>query len=1208
MNMRSFFIALAGLAASVRLLAQPTVDFVVTNTLLEPFGVAVDSANRVFLTDATLHQVFRYDPDNGAFTNIAGVAGQSGTNNGPGFFAKFSAPKGVAVARNGLVVSDSANHSLRFLWFTNNGVAICTNFSGTVGAPGYVDGPIASAQFNSPGGLASDEAGNIFIADTKNNAIRRIGADDIVSTVATNFFEPLGIAVGEGGRLFVADTRNHAIKVIETNGAVTVFAGSGSRISGSTDSYFAEESLFSNPGGLLWLGGTMGLLVTDTGNHTIRRVYFDPIIKAFFPELSGYSVSTYSGFPGSSGFVDGVLSTARFDSPLGLARDTEGGLLLTDMGNHALRRIQTTQKKPRVVNPVIGYVEMVFDPNSGSSVSKIKAVEEELFNNDVVIAIRPESSTVTTLYTAANSPGLFEEDTVPVPDADNALPPPPYRDGMSASEVPPTMIQPRPDLTIKAISTASGRRPSDVVKARFQFKVAPPVIFGDNPASFVVTNITQSAEMWYTIDGTDPTNGLPSLGPVTAGEEISLRITNVTTFKIRAYKSRYQTSDIATKVFSPTDFQANRLGLGFDRGEASSLFLATPGQRFYAPVTLSVLPSQLMFTLQFNLILTNNSAAPAYDPSLMSFQSMLERIIPGSSPPAFEYMRPSMFLSYRITGFTTNASTGGIITNIEQVFTNLYFLNTAESLLGVGWVERFGETNLYDTAKQQVITYSRAHDTRFLSAGGKVVLGAFAFTVPNDTNAIGKTYRIQAGRPSATSDGIADDVYIEAGEAAGKNVGIVWGGVDVGQLHYRVGDVAPFRWFNAGDFGDTNLLNNDVVQIFQSAIYGVSTPAPGSDFFDAMDTSNGTTNGLLFADSGDDTAINNVRFGDGSLNVDDVFVAFRRSLDPWLTNYARFWSNGVLQAAAMPNLFRGAANADLPVRKFGEGGLAGPPPPPSDVVPVAPAVVFSIDSFQGVPGQTVTVPLRASVSGDLPIRTLLLSLSVVPLDGAPPITTPVRFTPSTALGGPTFTAAPGGPSTYAATWLSTTSLGLTGDAEVGALTIEIPRNADSSAAYAVRISRISGSPNGIGLIPQTFYEGLITLSNRKGSSLNDWIPDEWRLRFFGSVSNRLATMEADADGDGVPNWAEFVAGTIPTDQKSRLELIVSQLRQATSETLALRWQTVRGKQYVIESSPDPAGGVWTTVATGVVGSGRIAEIRTNRTLLHNQFFRIRILE
>lgn len=620
-----------------------------------------------------------------------------------------------------------------------------------------------------------------------------------------------------------------------------------------------------------------------------------------------------------------------------------------------------------------------------------------------------------------------------------------------------------------------------------------------------------------------------------------------------------------------------------------------------------MLPAQLIFSFQFNLTLTNNSSAPAFTPSSMAFQSMLERIIPGTAPPVFEYMQPQMFLTYKITGYITNAETGAVITNLTPIFTNLVVTNISQSLLGIGWLERRGQTNLYDTGKQQAVTYSRAHDNRFESKDGRVILGAFAFNVPNDTNAIGKTYRIQAARPSATSDGISDDVYIEAGDAAAKNVSVVPGGIDTGQLHYMVGDVAPFRWFNAGDFGDTNLLNNDVLQIFQSAIYGISSPAAGSDYFDAMDTSNGSTNALLAADSGNDTVINSVMFGDGTLNVDDVYVAFRRSLDASLTNYARFWSNGILQAAPLPNTFRGVVNGDHPVRKFGDTLKDGPSPPPDDVLPIPPSVVFSIDPFQVNPGQTVSVPLKAAINGDLPLKTLLLSLNVVPLDGAPPITIPIRFTPAPALGSPAFVGSTG-LAHYGATWLSTTGLGLSGNALVGTIEIAIPATATTASAYSIKISRISGSPNGVGLFPQTVYDGLITLADRLASSLHDGIPDEWRLRFFGSIGAPLAGANDDADGDGVPNWAEFKAGTVPTDVKSKLELLASQLRLGSSDTLALRWQTVQGKQYVIEASSTSSGGDWSTVATGIVGTGRILEFQTNGSAPGNRFYRIRLLE
>ena len=95
-------------------------------------------------------------------------------------------------------------------------------------------------------------------------------------------------------------------------------------------------------------------------------------------------------------------------------------------------------------------------------------------------------------------------------------------------------------------------------------------------------------------------------------------------------------------------------------------------------------------------------------------------------------------------------------------------------------------------------------------------------------------------RPSATSDGIGapgSSVFIYAptnGSLAGAINSVK--NVTVGQLKYIAGDVRPFRWFNAGDFGNTNLGNADVAQVFEAAVYGLITPPPGSDFFDTMDS------------------------------------------------------------------------------------------------------------------------------------------------------------------------------------------------------------------------------------------------------------------------------------------------------------------------------------------------------------------------------------
>src|SRR6185312_8333492 len=108
-----------------------------------------------------------------------------------------------------------------------------------------------------------------------------------------------------------------------------------------------------------------------------------------------------------------------------------------------------------------------------------------------------------------------------------------------------------------------------------------------------------------------------------------------------------------------------------------------------------------------------------------------------------------------------------------------------------------------------------------------------------------QTYQIQIGRPSATTDGIGapgSDVFINAPTNGGTGAGTISAlkYVTVGQFKYIVGSVSPFRWFNAGDFGSSNIVSADVEQVFEAAIYGANDPefqAPGSDLLDAMDSS-----------------------------------------------------------------------------------------------------------------------------------------------------------------------------------------------------------------------------------------------------------------------------------------------------------------------------------------------------------------------------------
>lgn len=1150
--------------------------------------------------------------------------------------ALFHNPVGLALdkSENLLFVADRDNNAIRQLnlsanltitfatYRINRPVGVAVDKAGNVFVLNHGDGSNGSVvEFDSFGdflgtlasglananGMTMDAFDNLYLTVNGNTVIQisSAGIESTITTVPAAGAVLRGITVMTSGFLAVADSALNGIWLVDpSSGNVTTLTG----FNGAGDHFGPKAyAKFNQPIGVAASGGGM-VVVTDYGNNRVKVVDSTGTVTNLYGVNSSFWVTGAGTYPG---WFDGEVCAGdiNFNSsgcvearlPNGVAFGSDGSVFTTEDYYHLIRKATGSSlplppaPPPPVPTPAVGWVDFTIPP--AVVVSVLRTAQPFIFNNDVIIAIEGTSGTETHFTYGATPNGV---DTIPDPSATVGSTPPIYFDGMLPGQVPPSIVPPQPDLTIKAIGTAPGRADSLIVAARFQFKVANPLIIGTNAAQFSVTNQTINAQMYYTIDGSDPVAGAPSLGPITAGTTLDFNINSDLVFKIRGFRSAYQPSDIVTFTFTTNNFVPNSISFGFPSGEASSDFVAAPGQFFYAPVTLNVLPSTAMYSLQFNLTVTNAgpNPGPAVAPGAFSFQSMLEK--PDlANPGLFVTIPPAMFLETNFTGPTVPANAFPVFhgTNPPSWFETLTFTNSSLNLMGVGWLERRGETNLYDTRSQDLIQFSQAHDTQFKQSAGQVVLGGYAFRIPPNAVA-GQTYRIQIGQPSATSDGIGmpgSSVYIatptNGSLAAGPINSIKI--VSAGQRKYLAGDSAPFRWFNAGDFGDTNLDSGDVMQVFQSAVYGLNFPPLGSDFFDSMDSCGRfytqSPNGYLVPAAfvsnpnalfdGNDTTINQIAFGDGVLDVCDVYVTFRRSLDPSVTLFRRFWTNGVLGAEAL-------SAAQLQ------------PTPALVSLTNPPSLSFASADFIASAGQTVQVPITAQTLGDYPLRVAMISLSIKPLDGSPELTTPIQFTPSSALGQPAITFNPGN-STYAATWLNSTIAGVKGTATLGTLKITVPAGAATSAAYAIHFDHASGSPNGLASFPKRTVTGLVTLADRSTSTYGDSIPDSWRLRYFGTVNNLLSQADADADGDGASNWQEYVAGTDPTDA-------ASVLRASATANSVISWPSIVGKHYVIERSASLFNPNWTPIAT-LSGTGANLQYQdtTGGTV---QFYRVSVAQ
>lgn len=351
-------------------------------------GVAVDGTGNVYVADTGNGTIRRITPT-GVVTTLAGQAGSSSIVDGTGTAARFSQPRGIAVDGAGnIYVADYNGHTIRRV--TSTGVV--TTLAGTAAAAGATDATGSAARFYAPSGLAVDGAGNVFVADTSNNTVRKVTSAGVVTTLAglagrsssadgtggaARFEDPYSVAVDAGGNTYIADATDHTVRKITPAGVVTTLAGTAGSF-GSADGTGSAARFFAPFGIAVDAAGTVYL--ADTGNFTIRRITAAGVVTtlagsagsagnvdatgttARFSRLNGLTVdgagnvtvvdgdtirrvtpagvvTTLAGSSGSNGFVNGTGSAARFLVPFDVSVDSAGNVYVCDHGNHAIRKV-----------------------------------------------------------------------------------------------------------------------------------------------------------------------------------------------------------------------------------------------------------------------------------------------------------------------------------------------------------------------------------------------------------------------------------------------------------------------------------------------------------------------------------------------------------------------------------------------------------------------------------------------------------------------------------------------------------------------------------------------------------------------------------------------------------------------------------------------------------------------------------------------------
>ena len=322
--------------------------------LNSPQSVVLDTNHNLFIADTGNHRIRKLDT-NGIISTVAGIGtnGYSG-DGGLAVAAGLNSPGGVGFDLAGnLVIADTGNCRIRRIGPDGNISTLAGNGTNGFGGDG---GPAIAASLNSPSGTCFDSAGNLYIADTQNHRVRRVGLDGSITTVAGNGSSslpetgdggaatntivryPISVVMDASGNLLIAEAGGSRVRKVDASGTVSTWVGTGNQ------DYSGDGGAATNAGVdpyCIAMDSAGDLFIADEYNNRIRMVDTNRTITT----VAGNGSWVYSG--------DNMAATnAALNSPLGVAVDGTGNLFIADTYDHRIREVEVTSYPALILNGV----------------------------------------------------------------------------------------------------------------------------------------------------------------------------------------------------------------------------------------------------------------------------------------------------------------------------------------------------------------------------------------------------------------------------------------------------------------------------------------------------------------------------------------------------------------------------------------------------------------------------------------------------------------------------------------------------------------------------------------------------------------------------------------------------------------------------------------------------------------------------------------